>query len=400
MKSSILLLLVQQLLPLVYLWYLPTNAAFSTTNNFTPNRRTTTTSFLGQQFKLTQRKYVKTSSSNRSTNINGSTKLGMFLGDDGGIFGVGAPEVAVILLVGYFLLGPTELFKLTKEVGKLFNSAKTLATQATSTFESSMEDQLNIQEIRKAQQDLTDAFSFRRSINYDEEKEPVDEPVQEQSKEENQETNSINPNKKKKIRRRRKVIKKKIDPDDVTGIVEDLTMPGTTILDSENIPAIENSLKSFSAEIESTENLDTSPVGWFEEPESEPQFDLEKEQEENRFQNQLSSQWNDTILQNTDKLSPLSSVMERLAILEDERAATEKRLEDEFRVRTEMEEKFYSEKRKLLEEAALEIQSNVFLDPSNQSTASDTSDNTSSINTVATSSTTTANNLSINSKKE
>lgn len=37
----------------------------------------------------------------------------------GGILGVGTPEVLVICAVGYFLLGPSELYKLAKEIGKL-----------------------------------------------------------------------------------------------------------------------------------------------------------------------------------------------------------------------------------------------------------------------------------------
>jgi len=236
-----------------------------------------------------------------------------------------------------------------------------------------MEDQLQLQEIRKAQRDLTDAFSFRRSINLNEDGEPFA-----QQEEKSTMASSITDDAdgsqvtKKKIRRRRKVVKKTEDPDanDISGVVEDLVMPDTTTND--------NAENNISAKTEATENLDTSPVGWFEDPQSETQPDPEqqqqqKQQEASRFQQQLSSQWNDTILQNDDKLSPLSNIMERLAILEEERTATEKRLEEEFRermsiieeeraVRTEMEEEFYSKKRKLLEEAALEVQTNVFMD--------------------------------------
>ena len=48
-----------------------------------------------------------------------STRLNSFLGADGGILGVGAPELATIVLIGYFVLGPQELYKLTKEIGEI-----------------------------------------------------------------------------------------------------------------------------------------------------------------------------------------------------------------------------------------------------------------------------------------
>jgi hypothetical protein len=34
-----------------------------------------------------------------------------------GILNVGTPEVAVILLVGYFVLGPQDLYKVVKQAG-------------------------------------------------------------------------------------------------------------------------------------------------------------------------------------------------------------------------------------------------------------------------------------------
>ena len=268
---------------------------------------------------------------------------------------------AIIVLAGYFLLGPTELFKVTKSVGQLFSSIRTISTEASKNFETTMEDQLQLQEIRKAQRDLTDAFSFRRSINYEEgdepyatkpEKEILNDDSGDSVAEGGQETKT-----KKKIRRRRRVVKKKEEPvaEDTSGVLEDLVMPDTATADPETeIPV----------ETESTENLDTSPAGWFEDPQGETQPDLEQQQrqqlEASRFQQQLSSQWNDNIVENTDKLSPLSTIMERLAILEEERVATEKRLEEEFQRKTEMEEEFYARKRKLLEEAALEVQTSVF----------------------------------------
>jgi len=73
---------------------------------------------------------------------NGDSKLSMVFGSDGGFFGVGAPEVVIISLVGYFVLGPEELYKIVKEIGKLVTSFKTLSADATKNFEDSMENQL------------------------------------------------------------------------------------------------------------------------------------------------------------------------------------------------------------------------------------------------------------------
>ena len=91
-----------------------------------------------------------------------------FLGSDGGIFGVGAPELLVVVLIGYFVLGPNELYKLTKEIGKFISSFRAVGTEATKAFTDNMENQIALDEIRKARDDLNDAFSFRRSINWDE----------------------------------------------------------------------------------------------------------------------------------------------------------------------------------------------------------------------------------------
>ncbi len=42
----------------------------------------------------------------------------------GGVLGVGTPEVLVIAAVGYFLLGPEELYRLSKEIGKIVGQAR------------------------------------------------------------------------------------------------------------------------------------------------------------------------------------------------------------------------------------------------------------------------------------
>jgi hypothetical protein len=79
---------------------------------------------------------------------------------------VGAQEVAVILLVGYFTLGPSDLYKLVNEIiGKFIQNVRTLGSEAAKSFEGTMEGQLELKELRKAQSELNEAFGFRRSIN-------------------------------------------------------------------------------------------------------------------------------------------------------------------------------------------------------------------------------------------
>ena len=85
-----------------------------------------------------------------------------------------------------------------------------------------------------------------------------------------------------------------------------------------------------------------------------------KAEEADRFAAQLSGQWNESILENEDMLSPLAKIMDRLAILEEEKKAATMRLEEEFRMRGELEEKFYRQKRELLEESAAEIQAKAY----------------------------------------
>lgn len=331
--------------------------------------------FLGAQSRFKALSKVK------AVKRNGDSKLSMVFGSDGGFFGVGAPEVVIISLVGYFVLGPEELYKIVKEIGKLVTSFKTLSADATKNFEDSMENQLEISELRKAQRDLNDAFNFRRSINTEDEtifednkeifngepKEPRRDPILDEDG-----------NPKKKIRRR---IKKKvaIQEDELPAAIEEEQLPAA--IEEGQIPDLtmpelskhDQDLAKEDVDTDSQEKLrqeridrlqESSSMSWFEDSEQLPQEEVATtptaSTEESRFQAQLSGQWNDQVLANEDKLSPLSKIMDRLAILEDEKNAADLRLEEEFRLRGELEEKFYKEKRTLLEEAAAETQMDAY----------------------------------------
>jgi Sec-independent protein translocase protein TatA len=314
-----------------------------------------------------------------------------------------------ILLVGYFVLGPSDLYKLVKEIGKFVQNFQTFTSEATASIENNLESQLQLNEIRKAQRELTDAFSFRRSINVDEDTEAFEVNAQSPRAEMPMEgvgaaaataatmtngqttmdaTATEQQQAKKKIRRRR--VKKQPPPSTlVEG--EDFTTPSsfatTTSMDTwgtgdlaNNVPdltvddgwfdesqdAADKALREANEELrkeameaeaeerrkERIQRLQTSV--------SQQTSDQDDDAASARFAAQLTGNWNSQILDKGEELSPLANIMERLALLEDERKAADERLQEEFRLREENEERFYREKRKLLEEAAAQVQAKVY----------------------------------------
>jgi Sec-independent protein translocase protein TatA len=324
-----------------------------------------------------------------------------------------------ILLVGYFVLGPSDLYKLVKEIGTFVQNFRTFTTEATANLENTFESQLQLEEIRKAQRELNEAFSFRRSINVDSDTDPFEVNAKSPRLEEPATVkaatsmaaaaaataegavggDAVTSPPKKKIRRR---VKKKVDVDNIdevttTAATADLT--DTTLQElANNVPDLnmddeddfelaqmqdraaesmrlaQEELKKEKEEEEErarvrSERLErlegnqkpsdlssSSPVvnG---SSDKDPQIEIAQQ---SRFQQQLSGNWNDQILQSGDKLEPLASIMDRLALLEDEKAAADRRLQEEFKLREENEERYYREKRALLEEAAAKIQADAY----------------------------------------
>lgn len=333
-------------------------------------------------------------SQNNKSQRRGTT-LGMFLGSDG-ILGVGAPEIAVTLLVGYFILGPSDLYKLTKEIGKSVQTFRTLSSEASKSFETSMDNQLEMQEIRKAQTELNNAFNFRRSINTDKEGEAFTEEPSMAKTEEGaavaaSAASSATDNVKRKKKRRR-VKKKTVQPIDneevpaFTGDIPDLDFSEEfkNELKQQSIknPEETNEINDEAADRLRKERLDrlengqpSNPPDWYSASEPDIASEVLSQQkagdvtqpspeeatsQQSRFANQLSGDWNKQILENEDKLSPLGNVMEKIALLEQEKIATDRRLEEEFRLRAENEENFYRQQRKLLEEASAEIATSAY----------------------------------------
>ena len=297
-------------------------------------------------------------------------------------------------MIGYFVLGPSDLYKLVKEIGKFIQNFQTFATEATATLENNMESQLQLEEIRKAQRELNDAFSFRRSINVEEDSDPFAVNAQSPRAQDDPEYDlstgatagtAVAP-KKKKMRRVKKKKKVAVESDiasdtseqslDATGnnvafgtddsdvqLANDV--PSELDIDDELLQAENRAMESIMGGINEEPDAGEAESSNLASQIREQRMErLEGAQstslEESRFQQQLSGDWNKQILENNDKLEPLAEVMNLLAVLEEEKLAADKRLQEEFKAREVNEEKFYLEKRKVLEEAAAGIQAEAY----------------------------------------
>lgn len=71
------------------------------------------------------------------------TSMGMLLGlGTDTILGVGGPELVIILAVGYFVLGPVELFKLTKQAGVLVGQLRDIGLGTVTNLGKIMDEQV------------------------------------------------------------------------------------------------------------------------------------------------------------------------------------------------------------------------------------------------------------------
>jgi Sec-independent protein translocase protein TatA len=320
--------------------------------------------------------------------------------------------------VGYFVLGPSDLYKLTKEIGKFVQNFRTFTTEATASLENNFESQLQLEEIRKAQRDLNEAFSFRRSINVEADTNPFEVNAKSPRMPEQTEFGGATASAfagaaaaletvedapaaaaeaapKKKIRRRR--VKKVVAPveeeeeeDDpfcvptgadmtageVVNNVPDLSVEDEVFNDSEE--SADKALREASEQLrkeameEEAEERRKERIERLQQASASSDDDEDMEATNARFQAQLTGNWNDQILSKGEELNPLASVMDRLALLEQEKQAADDRLQEEFRMREENEERFYREKRQLLEEAATQIQAEIYLNPNSSDDDTDT----------------------------
>jgi ribosomal protein L12E/L44/L45/RPP1/RPP2 len=301
-------------------------------------------------------------------------------------------------------LGPSDLYKLTKEIGKFIQNIQTLGTDLSTTLETNMESQLQLEDLRKAQRELTDAFSFRRSINVDDSDAfatNVATPRTGKSIGEVPEVGEIasevaaagaatataaagagdGVSKKKKKMRRRKIVKE--EPMEGSDEVPDLDMSdafpdlpadtpssdGSSELTAEEEAVIEQEFGKYTMTdpnpmsewydntmATSAKDFDDSAIAATEDTPAPVSSEESTAEAQSRFQQQLSGTWNDNVLANQDKLSPLASVMELLAVLEQEKIDADKGMEEEFRSRAELKEVYYKKQRRVLEEAVTRIQ--------------------------------------------
>jgi len=102
-----------------------------------------------------------------STRRGGRTRTARRLFDTGSFFGVGVPEALVIALLGWFLLGPEELFKISKKVGGWLGELRSYIGQAARQYESALDDKSTrqaIEGLRQTQQTVSELAGSWRSV--------------------------------------------------------------------------------------------------------------------------------------------------------------------------------------------------------------------------------------------
>lgn len=315
-------------------------------------------------------------------------------------------------------MGPSDLYKLVKEIGKFVQNIRTFTTEATATIENNLESNLQLEEIRKAQAELTDAFSFRRSINVDGATDPFEVNVQtpRAPQPEGPMATAVpaaeagaaaagmgaagattmdsdsEGTRKKKIRRRR--VKKKKAVPIVNDIPTSLSVEEDGTINEEDRQAMlrlyeanDELRREAEQEAREQEEKDLAAAqkrredrlkrleessGKSSSPPTSSSSEEELASANARFQAQVNGNWNDQVMAKEGELEPLADIMDRLALLEEEKNAADMRLQEEFRLREENEQRYYREKRQLLEEAAANIQASAYASIGSETTKSNT----------------------------
>lgn len=103
----------------------------------------------------------------RARGCQRNRKVARRLFDSGSFFGVGVPEALVIALLGWFLLGPEELYKISKQVGGWLGELRTYIGQAARQYESALDDKSTrqaIEGLRQTQQTVSELAGSWRSV--------------------------------------------------------------------------------------------------------------------------------------------------------------------------------------------------------------------------------------------
>ncbi len=77
-----------------------------------------------------------------------------FTGGSDPFLGIGGPEIVVILMMGYFLLGPKELYHLIKQVGKFIGHFRGMSTNLTTSLEKIVKHQTDMIELSMSDESL------------------------------------------------------------------------------------------------------------------------------------------------------------------------------------------------------------------------------------------------------
>ena len=319
--------------------------------------------------------------------------------------------------MGYFVLGPSDLYKLVKEIGKFIQNIRTLGTDLTTSFENNMESQLQLQELRKAQQELNDAFSFRRSINTN--LEPTAESVPETTAAAaaattataaaatatatTDEDSTTAP--KRKIRRRVKRVAPAAteNPDELEApavlpttaqegkVTDDPFVNGMPESTEPSLSQPQQQQQEYTPEELAQINADFDKYTLMDNENDLMGADSSADaSSSSRFQQQLSGDWNAQILEKNAELEPVAKVMELIALLEQEKVANDARLEQEFRQRAENEQAIYERQRQLLQDAILQVQQAAF---ASSSSSEEEEDGTNATTTTTTTTNTTESSL-------
>jgi len=86
-------------------------------------------------------------------------------GFGGGFLNMGTPELVVIGAVAWVVLGPKELFRLSKEAGKFIGEWQQLGMQAKNTFTDALETELAEDQVKQAKESFQNAAnSFKEGV--------------------------------------------------------------------------------------------------------------------------------------------------------------------------------------------------------------------------------------------
>jgi len=128
--------------------------------------RSPTTGGLSETVPL-QSCYCGSSSQQQVCKHGRVSRVARRLFDTGAIFGVGVPEAVVVGLLGWFLLGPEELFRLSKRFGSWLGELRSFVGQAAKQYETALDDESTrkaIDGIRQTQQTVSEISASWRSV--------------------------------------------------------------------------------------------------------------------------------------------------------------------------------------------------------------------------------------------